>query len=155
MDKQIADVYHRLPDSLLRSQIAHTVIAAEEAKSNRIKSTAFPVSLKNERYLRDFLMQMVRLNNKFKDVLMAQLKKNYKPYVPGEVFNPKSDYFINVLGGKSLEVKNPRLLTRLHNVDYYLNMTFQNNLGMYFRTPVIVKNELTTVKSGINSSVIN
>ncbi|HLO90431.1 MAG TPA: hypothetical protein VK172_04630 [Lentimicrobium sp.] len=155
MDKRIADVYHRLPHSLLKSQIAHTIIAAEEEKSNKIRSTAFPVSLKNERYFRNFLMEMVRLNNKFKDVLMANLKKDYKPYVPGEIFTPKSDYFNNILSGKPLVVKHPRILTRLHNVDHYLYMTFQDDLKFYFRTPVIVQNEFSKVRSGINSSIIN
>lgn len=155
MDKSVADVYHRLPNSLLKSQIAHTIIAAEEAKSNKVRSTAFPVSLKNERHFRNALMEMVRLNNMFKDILMSYFKRNYNPYVPGEVFTPKSDYFNNVLSGKPLVVKNPRILTRLHNVDYYLHMTFQDDLGKYYRNPIIVKNEFSQVKSGLNSTIIN
>lgn len=155
MDKYIADVYHRLPHSLLKSQIAHTIIASEERKSNKIKSTAFPVSLKNEKYLRDLMVLTVKLNNRYKNFLLATQKKKYKPFVNADSFVARSQYFKAVLGDKPVHIGNPRILTRLYNTDHYLFMTLEDNLQGYFKTPVIVHNELQAIKSGIKSSIIN
>lgn len=155
MDKKIAAVYHKLPHSLLKSQIAHTTLAGEEPKSNKIRSTAFPTSLKNEKYIRNFLVDLVKFNSKFKDVLLAPYKRKYKPYIDKESFIPRSEYFKTVLSEKPLYIGNPRILTRLYNIDHYLYMTFEDNLLQYFKTPVIVKNELDRVNSGIKSSIIN
>lgn len=155
MDKHIAAVYHKLPHSLLKSQIAHTALAAEEPKSNKVRSTAFPTSLKNEKYLRNMLVQLVKFNSKFKDILMAQHKKKYRPYVDKDSFIPRSEYFRSVFAEKPLYVGNPRILTRLYNVDNYLFMTLEDNLLKYFKTPVIVQNELDKVNSGTSNSYIN
>jgi hypothetical protein len=155
MDKTVAAVYHKLPHSLLKSQIAHTVLASEEPKSNKVRSTAFPTSLKNEKYLRNFLVELVKFNTKFKDILMAQHKKKYRPYVDKDSFSPKSEYFKSVFSDKPHYVGNPRILTRLYNIDHYLFMTLEDNLMKYFKAPVIVQNELDKVKSGISSSYIS
>jgi len=156
MDKRIADVYHRLPHSLLKSQLAHTVIASEEPKSNKIKSTAFPVSLKRESNLRPVLVELVKFNNKFKDVLMAIHKRNYNPYVDQDAFTPQSSYFKEVFNNKQkIQIDNPRILTRMYNIDGYLNMTFEGNLIPYFKKPVILINETDKVNSGVGSTIIN
>ncbi len=152
MDKRVADVYHRLPLSLLKSQIAHTVIASEEPKSNKVQSTAFPVSLKNERYIRPLLVEIVKLNNKYRDVLLSAYKRNYKPYVKTDTFIPRSEYFQEVLSSnKELQVGNPRILTRLYHIDDYLQMTFKEDLTPYYKKPSIVQNDL--VPSGKIKSI--
>lgn len=149
MDKSVADVYHRLPPSLLRSQIAHTVIASEEPKSNKVQSTAFPVSLKNEKYIRPLLVEIVKINNKYRDILLSAYKRNYKPYVNADSFIPKSNYFRSIMpDDKEMHIGNPRILTRLYNIDEYLRLTFEEDLTAYFKKPVIVKNELEEVNAG-------
>ncbi len=152
MDKRVADIYHRLPYSLLKSQKAHTIIASEEPKSNKVQSTAFPVSLRNEKYIRDFHVQLVKFNTMFKDFLMAQHKRKYKPYVKEDSFIPRSSYFKGIFPANTKHfVGNKRILTRLYNVDDYLYMTMEDNLDAYFKKPVIVVNQLKKVNSGINS----
>jgi len=149
MDKKVADVYHRLPPSLLRSQIAHTVIASEEPKSNSVQSTAFPVSLKLEKHIRPILVEIVKFNSKYRDMLLSTYKKNYKPYVNADSFIPKSDYFRSIMSvDKELHIGNPRILTRLYNIDDYLQMTFKEDLTPYFKKPVIMHNELEELNVG-------
>lgn len=151
MDKKVADVYHRLPPSLLRSQIAHTVIASEEPKSNKVQSTAFPVSLKHEKYIRPLLVEIVKINNKYKDIFLSSYKRNYKPYVNADSFIPKSDYFRSIMpDGKEIPIGNPRILTRLYNIDEYLHITFKSDLTPYFKKPVIVLNELKEMNIGLS-----
>lgn len=151
MDKRVADVYHRLPYSLLKSQRAHTIIAAEETKSNKVQSTAFPISLRNEKYIRDFHVQLVKFNSMFKDFLMAQHKRKYKPYVKEDSFKPKSAYFKGIFpSNKDYFIGNKRILTRLYNVDDYLYMTLEDNLDKYFKKPIVVVNQTDQVNSGIN-----
>jgi hypothetical protein len=146
MDKSVSDVYHRLPNSLLKSQIAHTIIASEEEKSNRIKSTAFPVSLKNEKYIRSLLVEIVKINTLFRDVLMSSHKKKYRPFVKKNHFQPKSQYFRNIFLNKVEEIGNPRILTRLYNVDEYLYLNMEDtNSNHFFKPPVILLNEMNIV----------
>lgn len=145
MDKNVSEVYHRLPNSLLKSQIAHTIIASEEERSNRIKSTAFPVSLKNEKYVRSLLVEIVKLNSLFKDALMSRQKKKYRPFVGSNHFKPKSQYFRNIFLNKDEVIGNPRILTRLYNIDEYLFMNLEDDLSQYFKSPVIIHNELNIV----------
>lgn len=156
MDRKVADVYHRLPISLLRSQLAHTIIAAEEPKSNRIKSTAFPISLKREKSLRPILVELVKFNNKYKDVFMSFIKRKYNPYIDKDSFSPQSSYFREVFNNQeSVKIDNPRILTRMYNVDDYLNMTFEGNLKPYFKNPMVVVNEIDKVSSGVGSTIVN
>lgn len=147
MDKQIADVYHRLPYSLLKSQMAHTKIAALEPKSNSVQSTAFPVSLKNEHHFRPILVELVKFNNKFKDILMSRHKRKYKPYIQKDSFIPRSSYFRSLFSDKPMMIGNPRILTRMYNIDDYLYMTFEGNMSTFFRTPSIMINEFGRVSS--------
>lgn len=147
MDKQIADVYHRLPYSLLKSQLAHTKIAALEPKSNSVQSTAFPVSLKNEHHFRPILVELVKFNNKFKDILMSRHKRKYKPYIQKDSFIPRSSYFRSLFSDKPMMIGNPRILTRMYNIDDYLYMTFEGNMSTFFRTPSIMINEFGRVSS--------
>ncbi len=155
MDRSVADVYHRLPKSLLKSQYAHTALAAEEPKSNKIKSTAFPVSLKNEKKVRPLLLELIKINHKLKDAFLHNQKKKYKPFVDTETFIPKSDYFKEILENKKLHVGNPRILTRLYNIDNYLQLTLHETPVHFFKKPVIVKNELAKVKSDSSSTIVN
>ncbi|HLN53769.1 MAG TPA: hypothetical protein VK212_08670 [Lentimicrobium sp.] len=156
MDKRIANVYHRLPYSLLKSQLAHTIIAAEEPKSNKVKSTAFPVSLKNEPSFRPLLVELVKFNSKYKDILLSFHKRNYNPYIDKDAFIPKSSYFKEIFGeNKKVHIDNPRILTRMYNIDDYLNMTYEGNLMPYFKTPLVVVDELDKVNSGIVSTITN
>lgn len=155
-DKRVAAVYHKLPLSLLKTQLAHTIIASEEPKSNRIMSTAFPVSLKNEKNLRPLLVELVKFNNRFKDFLLAFHKRNYNPYVDQDAFRPQSSYFKEVFNNKEkVHIDNPRIHTRIYNVDEYLYMTFESNLKPYFKSPLIVVNEFDKVNSGMDSIITN
>lgn len=155
MDNSIADVYHKLPKSLLKSQYAHTAIASEEPKSNKIRSTAFPVSLKHEKELRPLLMELIKINHKLKDVFLHSQKKKYKPFVDTEIFIPKSDYFKGILDDKNIYVGNPRILTRLYNIDNYLQMTLAEPPVYFFKKPSIVINELIKVQSDSGSTIVN
>lgn len=146
MDKEVSSIYHSLPQTLLKSQIAHTVIASEEPKSNHVMSTAFPISLKNEKYIRPLLLELVRFNNKYKDVLMSH-KKKYKPFVRTDHFVPRSAYFKNLFSQKTY-IGNPRILTRMYNIDDYLHLTFEDNVDFYNKTPRVITNELKTINSG-------
>jgi hypothetical protein len=155
MDTSVAEVYHKLPKSLLKSQYAHTAIAAEENKSNKIRSTAFPISLKLEKDLRPLLMELIKINHSLKDFFLNSQKKRYKPFVDTEIFIPKSDYFKEILEEKKIYIGNPRILTRLYNIDNYLHMTLSNKADNFFKKPVIVNSELTKVKPDIGSSIVN
>lgn len=154
MDKRIANVYHKLPIHLLESQLAHTIIAGEEPKSSKVKSTAFPISLKNEKYLRSTLVKIVKFNNKYKDFLMAGKKRKYKPFIQKESFIPRSDYFKNIYQ-QPLHIGNPRILTRIYNVDEYLAITLQDNLEPFFKTPEILHNEITFLNSDLKTTTLN
>lgn len=146
MDKNVSDVYHRLPNSLLKSQLAHTIIASEEEKSNKIKSTAFPISLKNEKYARTLLLEIVKVNALLKDILMSSHKKKYRPFVDSNNFIPKSQYFRNIFLNKDEVIGNPRILTRLYNIDEYLYLNLEDNdLNSYFKPPIIIHSELNVV----------
>ncbi len=154
MDKRIAAVYHKLPLNLLKSQLAHTIIAGEEPKSSSVRSTAFPVSLKNEKYLRSILVKIVKFNNNYKDFLMAGKKRKYKPFVQKDSFIPRSDYFKNIYD-QPLYIGNPRILTRIYNVDEYLAITLQDNLETFFKSPEILHNEISFPNSNLKSTTLN
>ncbi len=153
MDKHVAAVYHKLPESLLRTQLAHTIIAGEETKSNRVKSTAFPVSLKNEKYVRSLLVNIVKFNSKYKDILMARKKKKYKPFINKDSFVPRSDYFKNIYR-EPVEIPNRRILTRMYNVDEYLAITMHDNLDSYFKPADLIYSEIENFGSNSKFNTI-
>ncbi|MFH1119564.1 MAG: hypothetical protein V1775_07050 [Bacteroidota bacterium] len=142
-DKAVALAYHSLPVSLLKSQKAHTVIAAMEPKSNRIKSTAFPVSLRFESHIRPAMMAVIKLNNLLNNRFLKGQIKKFNPYVPVDNFVPRSDYFKEVFKGSiPVSVGHKRLLTRMYNTDDYLHLVFHDNILPLCKIPVIVHNEL-------------
>lgn len=156
MDKNVAQVYHNLPNSLLKSQLAHTIIAAKEKKTNVVKSTAFPVSLKNEKYLRSILVEIVKLNSKFKNILMASHKKKFKPYIDKDSFVPRSAYFKSIFpDSKPILIGNPRILTRIYNVDDYLYMTMEDNVLPYCKSPIVDFNDTNKQRVDTNNSSVN
>ena len=143
-DKDVAFAYHSLPVSLLKSQKAHTVIAAMEPKSNVVKSTAFPISLKLEAHVRPLMLSVIKLNNLLNNRFLKWQGKKYNPYVSKDAFTPKSDYFKEVFKGSiPVKVGHIRLLTRMYNTDDYLHLMLHDNILPMCKTPVIVYNELT------------
>lgn len=138
-EQSIASAYHSLPASLLKSQKAHTVIAATDSISNKIRSTAFPVSLKNERYLRPFMHTVIRLNKRLGNKLMKRHLAQFNPFVNFKSdetrFNPDSTYFCHLIDSQSIPqiIQNKRLLSRLQHVDTYLNLVLDQKAGDFCR----------------------
>ncbi len=142
LEDTIANKYLTLPITLIKSQKAHTIIAASESRSNSIRSTAFPVSLKLEKNIRPLLISTIRLNRKFNLKMLAWQKKKYNPVVDSEVFSPRSDYFKIVLKKEDqLISNNKRLITRLQKVDNFLHLVMHDNILPLCNKPDICKNE--------------
>jgi len=142
-DRAVALAYHSLPVSLLKSQKAHTKIAAMEPKSNGIKSTAFPISLKVESHIRPAMMAVIKLNNLMNNRFLKGQIKKFNPYVPVDDFTPRSDYFKDIFSGQiPVKVGHKRLLTRMYNADDYLHLVFHDDIIPLCKTPAIVYNEL-------------
>lgn len=145
-DRAVALAYHSLPVSLLKSQKAHTKIAAMEPRSNKIKSTAFPISLKLESHVRPAMMAVIKLNNLLNNRFLKGQIKKFNPYVPVDDFTPRSDYFKSVFSGQiPVKVGHKRLLTRMYNADDYLHLVLHDDILPLCKTPVIVYNELNNV----------
>lgn len=142
-DRDVAMAYHSLPLSLLKSQKAHTRIAALEPKTAGIKSTAFPISLRLESKIRPAMMTVIKLNNLLNNRFLKGQIKKFNPYVPVDDFTPRSDYFKRVFNGSiPVKVGSKRLLTRMYNTDDYLHLMLQDDLLRLCKKPVIVHNEL-------------
>lgn len=149
-EKSILAAYHSLPLSLIRSQKAHAIIAASEHKSNSIRSTAFPVSLKLEKNIRPAMLKVIRFNNRFNNILLKWQIKKFNPYVETSSFTPTSDYFKEVLKGSiPVQPSHKRLLTRLYNTDEYLHLVFHDNIRLFCNLPEIKINELEKTASNI------
>jgi len=141
-DRAVAMAYHSLPVSLLKSQKAHTKIAAMEPKSSKVRSTAFPVSLKTESYIRPAMMVVIKLNNILNNRFLKGQIKKFNPYVAVDDFTPRSSYFNEVFKGQlPYKVGHKRLLTRMYNTDDYLHLVFNDDIIPLCKKPVIVKNE--------------
>ncbi|MHC1775956.1 MAG: hypothetical protein AB9834_11140 [Lentimicrobium sp.] len=141
-DKAISKAYLSLPESLIKSQKAHAVIAAIEKKSNVVRSTAFPISLKLESNIRPVLLMIIKLNNTLNNRFLKGQIKKFNPYVPGDDFTPRSDYFKEILKERiPIKISQKRLLTRLYNADDYLHLIFHDNILPLCKIPVIVYNE--------------
>jgi len=121
MDKEISQAYFDLPLSLIKSQNLHTEIAGLEIRSNSVRSTAFPISLKYEKYLRNILLQFIHFNSLMNNNLLKSRIKNYNPLTESETFEARSSYFKDLLPDKTI-IHNKRLLTRLINTDQFLNL---------------------------------
>ncbi|MCO5263302.1 MAG: hypothetical protein M9901_10530 [Lentimicrobium sp.] len=146
-DREILKAYHSLPASLIRSQKAHAKIAATEQKSNSVRSTAFPVSLKLESRIRPAMLQIIRFNNRNSNLLLRWQIKKFNPYVETDQFIPRSDYFRNLfIDKKSIRPGHKRLLTRMYNTDDYLHLIFHDNIRSFCRTPDIVYNEMEAMQ---------
>lgn len=146
-DREILKAYHSLPASLIRSQKAHAKIAATEQKSNSVRSTAFPVSLKLESRIRPAMLQIIRFNNRNSNLLLRWQIKKFNPYVETDHFIPRSDYFRNLfIDKKSIRPGHKRLLTRMYNTDDYLHLIFHDNIRSFCRTPDIVYNEMEAMQ---------
>lgn len=144
MDTKIAEAYRTLPLSLIRSQKAHTVIAALETKTNKIQSTAFPISLKLESKIRPAMMWVIKLNNLMNNKFLKWQKKKYNPLVETETFKPRSDYFKQVFEGQlPLTISHRRLLTRMYNADNYLHLVFDDDILPLCKKPSIIVNQIT------------
>jgi hypothetical protein len=142
-DRNIALAYHSLPESLLKSQKAHTKIAALERKSNSVQTTAFPISLSLESKIRPAMMWVIRLNNKLNNRFLKWQGKKFNPYVAVDDFTPRSDYFKGIFGSNiPVKVGHKRLLTRMYNVDDYLHLVFNDDILPLCKKPYIVLNEL-------------
>lgn len=147
-EKSILAAYHSLPLSLIRSQKAHTKIAATEQKTNAIRSTAFPVSLKLEKNIRPAMLEVIKFNNRFNNILLKWQIKKFNPYVETNSFTPKSDYFKEVFRGiTQVKPTHKRLLTRMYNTDEYLHLIFHDNIRLFCNLPEITYNELETTTS--------
>jgi hypothetical protein len=145
-DKEVAMAYHSLPESLLKSQKAHTVITALEKKSSSIQTTAFPISLSLESKIRPALMAVIRLNNLLNNRFLKWQSKKYNPYVAEDKFTPRSDYFKKVFENNiPVKVGHIRLLTRMYNADDYLHLVFQEDILPLCKKPVIISSELPSV----------
>ena len=143
MDSTVAEAYRSLPKSLIRSQKAHTVIAALEKKSNKVQSTAFPISLKLESKIRPAMMWVIKLNNLMNNRFLQWQKKKFNPLVATDTFNPRSDYFKHVFEGQlPLKVGHRRLLTRMYNADNYLHLVFHDDILPLCKEPSIKVNQL-------------
>lgn len=142
-DRNIALAYHSLPESLLKSQKAHTKIAALDKKSSSVQTTAFPISLSLESKIRPAMMWVIRLNNKLNNRFLKWQGKKFNPYVAVDDFTPRSDYFKGVFGNNiPVKVGHKRLLTRMYNVDDYLHLVFNDDILPLCKKPHIVVNEL-------------
>lgn len=145
MDTNIAMAYRLLPKSLLRSQKAHATITALEKKTNKIRSTAFPISLELESKIRPVMMWVIKLNNLLNNRFLRWQKKSFNPLVETDIFNPRSDYFKQVFKDQTpVKVENKRLLTRMYNVDNYLHLVFQDDILSLCKKPIIQVDELHT-----------
>ncbi len=146
MDSTVAEAYRSLPKSLISSQKAHTVIAALEKKTNKIQSTAFPISLKLESKIRPAMMAVIKLNNLLNNRFLHWQKKKFNPYVATDTFIPRSDYFKQVFRDQiPLQVGHKRLLTRMYNADDYLHLVFHDDILPLCKKPTIIVNELNNV----------
>lgn len=144
MDSEIAMAYRLLPKSLIRSQKAHTIIAALEKRTNKIQSTAFPISLKLESKIRPVLMMVIKLNHLMNNRFMQWQKKKFSPFVLSETFIPRSNYFKLVFDGQiPLNTGDKRLLTRLYNADDYLHLVLHDDILPLCNKPSIKVNQLT------------
>ena len=142
-NRMIAMAYHSLPKSLLRSQKAHTVVAALDKKTNKIQSTAFPISLKLESKIRPAMIWIVKLNNLMNNRFLRWQKKKFNPVVETDTFNPRSNYFKQVFKDQiPLKIEHKRLITRLYNVDNYLHLVFQDDILPLCKKPIIKVDEL-------------
>lgn len=142
IEQSVASVYRSLPENLLNSQKAHTLIAALETRTNTIRSTAFPISLKTESRFRPAMIELIKLNHKFNNLFLKWQIREFNPYVAGNEFNPRSDYFKGVFQGNTpAKVDHKRLLKRLHNTDDYLHLIFHDNILPLCYMPVIVYND--------------
>ncbi|MDY0101614.1 MAG: hypothetical protein RBS07_01670 [Lentimicrobium sp.] len=151
MDATVAEAYRSLPKSLISSQKAHTVIAALEKKTNKIQSTAFPISLKLESKIRPAMMAVIKLNNLLNNRFLQWQKKKFNPYVATDTFIPRSDYFKQVFGDQiPLQIGHKRLLTRMYNADDYLHLVFHDDILPLCKRPSIIVNELNNVHNNIN-----
>lgn len=149
-DKSILTAYHTLPVSLIRSQKAHAKIAATERKTDSIRTTAFPVSLKLEKNIRPAMLEIIKFNNRFNNILLKWQIKKFNPYVETDSFTPRSDFFRKVFQGDTpVKPTHKRLLTRMYNVDDYLHLILHDNIRQFCNIPVIVYNELETTNSNI------
>jgi hypothetical protein len=144
IDHAIALAYHSLPKSLLRSQKAHTKIAALEKKTNKIQSTAFPISLRLESKIRPAMMWVIKFNNLMNNRFLQWQKKKYNPLVTTDTFNPRSDYFKQVFNDQiPLKVGHKRLLTRMYNADDYLHLVFHDDILPLCKKPSIKIDQLS------------
>ncbi len=147
-EKSILTTYHSLPVSLIRSQKAHAKIAATEKKTNSIRTTAFPVSLKLEKNIRPLMLEIIKFNNRFNNILLKWQIKKFNPYVETDSFIPRSDYFKTVFQGRiPVKPTHKRLLTRMYNTDDYLHLIFHDNIRLFCNLPEIIYNELETNSS--------
>lgn len=146
-EKSIELAYTSLPVSLIKSQQIHSRIAAKEPITNKVRSTAFPVSLKTESKIRPLIRRAVRLNRILNSTFSKAYFKHYNPYVSANQFIPKSEYFIQMLKDKNpLALENRRLLTRLYNTDLYLNLVFHENIENLCNKPLIIHDEIALSK---------
>lgn len=144
----ISQAYRSLPKSLIISQKAHTKIAALEKKTNKIQSTAFPVSLKLESRIRPAMMWIIKLNNLMNNRFLQWQKKKFNPLVEIDTFSPRSDYFKQVFKNQTpLKVGHKRLLTRMYNVDSYLHLVFQDDILPLCKKPFIKVDQLSSDKN--------
>lgn len=141
-ESSIYNAYNSLPENLIRTQKAHALIAASESKSNSIRSTAFPISLKTESHLRSAILRIVKFNNKFNNLLLKWQIKKFNPYLGNEQFKPRSDYFKELYNGPApVNPGHERLLTRMRNADEYLHLVFHDDIRAFCHMPEIIYNE--------------
>lgn len=148
-EKSILTTYHSLPLSLIRSQKAHAKIAATENKTNSIRTTAFPVSLKLEKNIRPLMLEIIKFNNRFNNILLKWRIKKFNPYVKTDSFTPRSDYFNEVFKGR-IPVKPTHKRPLNQNVQYRIilfHLIFHDNIRLFCNLPEIIYNELETNSS--------
>lgn len=128
VDKYISQKYLSLPLELIKSQKAHAIISSKNIKSNKIKSTTFPVSLRNEKYFREIMMIAIKINSMLKGKILAKKLDKIAPIYDSLKFYAKSKYFSDIFDNSPIECQNKRLLSRLKNVDNFIKNTYETHI---------------------------
>lgn len=118
-DNSVFYSYLALPEKSINSQQAHTKLASLDPSAAVAKSTAFPISLKNEKYFRTLIRSIVRYQN---------FRSKYK-VVPDnhEILPLKSNLLRNIFSSK--EIKATKILCkRLRFLDVYFRF-LENNFS--------------------------
>jgi len=127
-DKYISQKYFSLPIELIKSQKAHAILSSKNSRSNKIKSTTFPVSLRNEKYFREIMMVAIKINSMLKGKILAKKLDKIAPTYDSLEFYAKSKYFSDMFENSPIECQNKRLLSRLKNVDNFIKHTYETSI---------------------------